>query len=211
MPIARVSAISLCIHYVSQLLPIEEIYSLTHPSLSSPSLEDKRTWRGGAKPSTSNKPLRWTAGDILTAYANLKGWVTAKAGRPDINRAGNASMSTCCSDCINGKINISEVLRSLAEGKIKWSFWPPGHVVEEISTARSWILQDTFTDSEIESEAGSEDEEDGEGENSIEVEPAYDYSEDDGTSDDEEKNTPLFISSSRFGALSVVADDDTSE
>lgn len=33
--------------------------------------------------------------DILTAYANLKGWVTAKAGRPDIHRAGNASKSWC--------------------------------------------------------------------------------------------------------------------
>lgn len=29
--------------------------------------------------------------DILIAYANVKGWVTAKAGRPDIHRAGNAS------------------------------------------------------------------------------------------------------------------------
>lgn len=32
--------------------------------------------------------------DILTAYADKKGWVTAKAGRPDVNRAGNASTST---------------------------------------------------------------------------------------------------------------------
>ena len=37
------------------------------------------------------KELVWTAMDILTAYANKKGWVTAKAGRPDVNRAGNAS------------------------------------------------------------------------------------------------------------------------
>ena len=29
--------------------------------------------------------------DILTAYADAKGWVTAKAGRPDVHRAGNAS------------------------------------------------------------------------------------------------------------------------
>ena len=110
----------------------------------------------------------------------------------------------------SGKIDILEVLRSLAEGKIKWASWPPGHVGEEISTARGWILQDTFTDSEIESEPGSEDEEDGEGESSIEVELAYEYSEDDGTYDDEEKNPSLFISNSRFGALTV-ADDDTLE
>jgi ribosome biogenesis GTPase A len=35
--------------------------------------------------------MHWTATEIMTAYANKKGWVTAKAGRPDIHRAGNAS------------------------------------------------------------------------------------------------------------------------
>jgi hypothetical protein len=29
--------------------------------------------------------------DVLTAYADKKGWVTAKAGRPDVGRAGNSS------------------------------------------------------------------------------------------------------------------------
>ena len=29
--------------------------------------------------------------DVLTAYAEKKGWVTAKAGRPDVGRAGNSS------------------------------------------------------------------------------------------------------------------------
>ena len=37
--------------------------------------------------------LDWTAMDILTAYGDFKGWVTAKAGRPDVHRAGNASQS----------------------------------------------------------------------------------------------------------------------
>jgi hypothetical protein len=35
--------------------------------------------------------LTWTAMDVLTAYADKRGWVTAKAGRPDVGRAGNAS------------------------------------------------------------------------------------------------------------------------
>jgi hypothetical protein len=34
--------------------------------------------------------VSWTAMDVLTAYADKKGWVTAKAGRPDVGRAGNA-------------------------------------------------------------------------------------------------------------------------
>lgn len=37
------------------------------------------------------KGPKWTAMDVMTAYADRKGWVTAKAGRPDVNRAGNAS------------------------------------------------------------------------------------------------------------------------
>jgi len=43
-------------------------------------------------PTTTPLP-KWTAMDILTSYADQKGWVTAKAGRPDVNRAGNASVS----------------------------------------------------------------------------------------------------------------------
>lgn len=72
-------------------MPLERIYNLTHPTLSTPSPEDKRTWRDGARPSVSKeKEVKWTAMDVLTAYADAKGWVTAKAGRPDVHRAGNA-------------------------------------------------------------------------------------------------------------------------
>ena len=95
LPISRVSAIPACIYQASELLPLEQIYNLVHPSSKSPPVEDKRTWREGMKPNDSPEPpssLRWTAMDILTAYADRKGWVTAKAGRPDVNRAGNASM-----------------------------------------------------------------------------------------------------------------------
>ena len=98
LPISRVSAIPLCIYHAARLLPLEKVLGLAHPSLSSPPPEDKRTWREGMRPSASagaseppQKELVWTAMDILTAYANKKGWVTAKAGRPDVNRAGNAS------------------------------------------------------------------------------------------------------------------------
>ncbi len=76
------------------MLPLEKILGLSHPSLASPPVQDKRTWREGMRPPESQqqqKALVWTAMDILTAYANKKGWVTAKAGRPDVNRAGNAS------------------------------------------------------------------------------------------------------------------------
>ncbi|KAI0756793.1 P-loop containing nucleoside triphosphate hydrolase protein [Daedaleopsis nitida] len=97
LPISRVSAVPLCIYHAARLLPLERILGLTHPSLASPPAEDKRTWREGMRPhdhdagGAPQRQLVWTAMDILIAYANKKGWVTAKAGRPDVNRAGNAS------------------------------------------------------------------------------------------------------------------------
>lgn len=71
------------------------IFKLTHPNAkdAAEELEDKRTWRNGVKPERPAKILPWTAMDVLSAYAEQKGWMTAQAGRPDIHRAGNASMS----------------------------------------------------------------------------------------------------------------------
>lgn len=92
------SAIPLCIHHAAQLLPLEAVLGLTHPSLDEPAPEYKRTWRAGMQPHAEEKArLRaqtWTANDILTAYATKKGWITARVGRPDVKRAGNAS--ACC-------------------------------------------------------------------------------------------------------------------
>jgi hypothetical protein len=92
LPISRVSAVPACIHQASQLLPLERVFNLTHPALLAPASEDKRTWREPKTQDQSKKPeTAWTAMDVLTAYANARSWVTAKAGRPDVNRAGNAS------------------------------------------------------------------------------------------------------------------------
>lgn len=92
LPISKVSAVPACIHHASLLLPLERVFNLTHPSLSTPAAEDKRTWRKPRTQEIAKTPEpRWTAMDVLIAYADVKNWVTAKAGRPDINRAGNAS------------------------------------------------------------------------------------------------------------------------
>ncbi|TBU34699.1 P-loop containing nucleoside triphosphate hydrolase protein [Dichomitus squalens] len=98
LPISRVSAIPLCIYHAARLIPLEKVLGLAHPSPPSAAPEDKRTWRediftwrDGEQPKAQPKEVVWTAMDILTAYANKKGWMTAQAGRPDVNRAGNAS------------------------------------------------------------------------------------------------------------------------
>ncbi|EPT01482.1 hypothetical protein FOMPIDRAFT_1161303 [Fomitopsis schrenkii] len=111
LPISRVSAVALCTHHAAQLLPLERILQLAHPAAAASPTEDRRTWREGMRPRTEAGAAgaqAWTAMDVLTAYALRKGWVTAKAGRPDFSRAGNA------------------ILRALAEGRIRWAFCPPG-------------------------------------------------------------------------------------
>jgi hypothetical protein len=126
LPISHVSAIPSCIHMTATLVPLEHIFNLTHPSSSEEKVEDKRTWRDGVRPSNAKDGVEgkdWTAMDILTAYADKKGWVTAKAGRSDVMRAGNA------------------LLRSVAEGRVGWGFWPPGSGAKVIE----WEMQEVGT------------------------------------------------------------------
>lgn len=98
LPISQIPSIPACVHYALRLLPLELILRLVHLSRNADVLPDKRTWRGERPSSQLAEPEArtvWTAMDVLTAYANYKGWVTAKAGRPDTNRAGNAC-GYCC-------------------------------------------------------------------------------------------------------------------
>ncbi|THH33430.1 hypothetical protein EUX98_g730 [Antrodiella citrinella] len=205
LPISRVSAIPLCIYHAAQLLPLETVFNLTHPTLSEPQVEDKRTWRVPRPDATAAsgwdarlKKLKWTAMDVLTAYALKKGWVTAKAGRPDVMRAGNA------------------ILRSLAEGKISWGFWPEGtpqavldsHIKPEQGI---WIPNenDASTLSHDEAEATDYEDEDEEEEDTESSE------ESEGTAlDEEEEEAPkVIVAKSRFAALSFLDqhDDDSDE
>ena len=102
--------------------------------------------------------------DVLTAYADAKSWVTAKAGRPDINRAGNASECTFrshgCRTTVDG-CHFETVLRALAEGRVRWAFWPPGTEPSILSEAGDgiWIPSGDDTvgvDSESDGEEGVE-------------------------------------------------------
>ena len=91
LPISRISAVPACTHFAATLLPIERILALSPPN-SSESTQDQRTWREGMTPSSGSRNAQtWTAMDALVAHANAKGWVTAKAARPDVHRAGNHS------------------------------------------------------------------------------------------------------------------------
>ena len=163
VPISKVSAIPACIHYIAQIFPLEKTYRLNHPAATESAIEDKRTWREGM-PLPKPKLLQWTAMDILIAHANSRGWVTAKAGRPDIYRAGNARMGTKFMESVTFTDWLFSVLRALAEGRLSWAFWPPGTssdlvVKESLETnVGIWISGRDNEDDESENENDSDEE-----------------------------------------------------
>ncbi|KAF7966429.1 hypothetical protein HWV62_38412 [Athelia sp. TMB] len=193
LPISRVSAISACIYYMCQYLPLEQIFKLTHPSLAAPPVEDKRTWRDGTRPASvsAGQAPRWTAMDVLTAYADQKGWVTAKAGRPDVGRAGNA------------------ILRAVAESRVKWAFWPPGTDVNAIKSEMDegngiWIAH-AVEDGESESE--DEDEE----LPSSEASAGHSDIEEQEEDEEDDDAPPVSVGVGRFDALVLDENEDGDE
>lgn len=52
--------------------------------------------------------------------------MTAKGGRPDINRAANGSKPLLVLLKVAELTNSLAVMRALADGKVKWGFYPPG-------------------------------------------------------------------------------------
>ncbi|KAG1762922.1 P-loop containing nucleoside triphosphate hydrolase protein [Suillus occidentalis] len=191
LPISRVSAIPFCIHQIGQLLPLEIILGLIHPSANNAPIEDKRTWRDGKQPSLKDKKTHWTATEIMTAYANKKGWVTAKAGRPDIHRAGNA------------------ILRLVAEGKITWAFWPPGTDLTVVGSSGDngiWLTRDA----DQHSQELDEDDDGGSCDETDEVDSIDEVSDEDGdedenlTGEEEHQNAELkSVAVGRFGVLAI--------
>ncbi|KAG6841763.1 hypothetical protein C0991_007092 [Blastosporella zonata] len=198
LPISRVSAVPSSIHFASERIPIERVYGLAHPSLSLPPVIDKRTWRDGIRSeSVESKPVVWTAMDILTSYANMVKWVTAKAGRPDIHRAGNA------------------MLRAMAEGRVGWAFWPPGTETRTISASMEeqgngiWIPQATSVEDGTDEDS---DYEEVDSEDDLALAPtkqAEDIDED-SDEDDEDDGGPV-TGFSRFGALAIEEDEESDE
>ncbi|GHJ88881.1 hypothetical protein NliqN6_5283 [Naganishia liquefaciens] len=125
LPISQVSSVASCIHHIARLLPLETALNLPPPArwqeerarqqaiqsrITTRRRDDEQDMEGThvayRKEDDSLHSLhgQWTAGDILQGWAEYRGYVTAKAGRPDTNRAGN------------------EILRTVVEGRIPWRF-----------------------------------------------------------------------------------------
>jgi hypothetical protein len=194
------------------------VYALSQPQTDAV-VEDKRTWRGGERPGGSQGRVRekpWTAMEVLTGYADAKGWVTAKAGRSDVHRAGNASafcFCFCFVFCVDGTSFIQIVMRALAEGRVAWAFWPPDTDVDLTSDETDdgmgiWIPrtaeggamsveEESEAEEEERSKSGEESQEDGPKESEEEEEEE----EEDEEGEEEPKSTGIRVGAGRFGAL----------
>ncbi|CAO3639816.1 unnamed protein product [Cunninghamella echinulata] len=89
-PIAQVQEPYSVIQYLAERIPLEKILSLAPPDLE------------------NSRNVQWTAWMICEAYAEQRGYYTAKAARPDAYRAANA------------------ILRLATDGRILLSFKPSG-------------------------------------------------------------------------------------
>ncbi|ORZ20523.1 P-loop containing nucleoside triphosphate hydrolase protein [Absidia repens] len=89
-PIAQVQEPYSVIQYMAERIPLEKILSLTPPDLD------------------NARNFKWSAWVICEAYAEQRGFYTAKAARPDAYRAANA------------------ILQLATDGRILLSFKPPG-------------------------------------------------------------------------------------
>ncbi|KAJ9122967.1 hypothetical protein QFC24_004005 [Naganishia onofrii] len=133
LPISQVSSVASCIYHIACALPLEKALNVAAPArwaeererrmriqsrITTRRRDDQEEREDGrrAEPVVCETPVgereegvgeeRWTAGDILQGWAEYRGYVTAKAGRPDTNRAGN------------------EILRTVVEGRIPWRYLP---------------------------------------------------------------------------------------
>ncbi|KAG8709799.1 hypothetical protein FRC08_018044 [Ceratobasidium sp. 394] len=191
LPISQIPALPACIRYAGSLMPIEDIFSVDRSMLEPEEvLEDKRTWREGMRPPNAKDDTEkqgWTALHVMSAYATKRGWKTAKAGRPDAMRAGNAMM------------------RSIVEGRVRWSFWPPS---SNPPPSKLGIWSQNGRPHEDEDEApSSEDERD---EARSEKDESSDHESGEEEAEDEQVNERPVAKATigRFAALGMDDDDD---
>ncbi|KAG8745900.1 hypothetical protein FRC10_006704 [Ceratobasidium sp. 414] len=197
LPISQIPALPACIRYTGGLMPIEEIFGVDGSMLESEEvLEDKRTWREGMRPpkakdDTGNQG--WSALRVMSAYATKRGWKTAKAGRPDAMRAGNAMM------------------RSIVEGKVRWSFWPPGSTPPP-SKLGIWLQNGRPPEDEDEAPS-SEDEDEKDEAHSDKDAPSDHESDEAGEAEDEQvdEQPAAKVTIGRFAALGMDDGDDEDE
>nr|XP_019051132.1 hypothetical protein I302_01581 [Kwoniella bestiolae CBS 10118]OCF30062.1 hypothetical protein I302_01581 [Kwoniella bestiolae CBS 10118] len=187
IPIAQIASLPACITFCAQRLPLEHIFKIPYTTAEDEQKE------------------KWTAGKIMEGRALDRGYLSAKSGRPDINRAANG------------------IMRLLADGKIKWGFYPPGmngrggkgiwldsedgeintYDDEKVEARQDQTSGEEYDEDDLEDSSASEEEENG----------------DEGEEDEEDEEVEEVRKSDRvvkkvggfFDALAIDDDDDEEE
>ncbi|GAA5953335.1 hypothetical protein JCM3765_005008 [Sporobolomyces pararoseus] len=98
------------LRFIGQRLPLEKVLKLKHEDdVEEEQKQEQDEFALEVEPKKTKKEEkgRWTTDELLAAYADQQGFITAKVGRPDIYRAG------------------AFILRQLHSSVIPWGFRPP--------------------------------------------------------------------------------------
>ncbi|XP_046845261.1 guanine nucleotide-binding protein-like 1 isoform X2 [Xenia sp. Carnegie-2017] len=157
-PIAQVREPYSVVGYMAACIPLENTLNLVHPKIAQ--LEDDES---------IPKDIEWSAWDICDAWAEQRGFRTAKAGRPDTYRAANS------------------LLRLATQGKIVMCLYPPGFfskqdewkdhpetkeiakLQQQFSDLKQWRLNENCTQCELERESSEDTDEDSDTNNSLQM------------------------------------------
>ncbi|TIC12972.1 P-loop containing nucleoside triphosphate hydrolase protein [Wallemia mellicola] len=114
VPISQERQPSGILYAIGQRMPLEHVLPLAPESVLETDIkEDKRTWREGMVRTEKSLDKNIKVLEILERYAIRAGFMTAKAGRPDINRASNY------------------ILRQITTSQYSWAYLPPGTELNE--------------------------------------------------------------------------------
>ncbi|ODN99483.1 GTPase [Cryptococcus wingfieldii CBS 7118] len=168
IPISQIPSLPSCLTFASSHLPIETIF--------------KR-----ARKRDEERKHRWSVGGVLEERAIDKGFMTAKGGRPDINRAADGMM------------------RALADGKVRWGFYPPKTSGKE--GAGIWLGDDV--DEAGAADGPSAEEETAEEDEDEDVEDGESQSDEEELSGSEEDDKmPMKQAGGFFAALEISEDEE---
>lgn len=163
-PVSQLQEPYSSVGYLCERTPFLSILKLKHPALE----EEPQA----VQPSPTTES--WTAWDVCEAWAERRGYKTAKAARNDVYRAANSLLRLA----IDGRLCLSLKPPGYSNQRDQWDSHPE---VAEIIT-----LQGQRPDEKEGSGDRAEEEEDDEGESSSEPEEERDRDADDDEDDDDE-------------------------
>lgn len=105
-PISQLREPYVSIRFLAERIDIPKLLSLNHP----------------------NKEKEWSAMDICEAFALKRGFLTAKAARPDVYRAANSILRMA----LDGKITLSLKPKGFYRNKAQWDSHPELDKVREL-------------------------------------------------------------------------------